>query len=120
MRTTLPLAATSFALLFMAASPVAAQADHDRHHAAPAADASTQAAAASMAEGTVRRVNVSAGTVTIAHGPLTELNMPPMTMTFKAKAPVALGDLGTGDKIRFVAGKEAGTLVVTAIEKLPN
>lgn len=118
MRTTLPLAATAFTLLFMAAGPVAAQAEHDRHHAAPPADASTPAA--SMADGTVRRVNVSAGTVTIAHGPLTALNMPAMTMTFKAKGTVALGELSTGDKIRFVAGKEAGTLVVTAIEKLPN
>ncbi len=105
-------------VLGLSAGQVLAQAGHAGHHrgSAPAAVIS-EAAASDLSEGTVRRVNADAGTVTIAHGPLANLDMPPMTMTFRARGEASLEGLANGDKVRFAADKDGDEFVVTAIEK---
>ncbi|MGL1834344.1 copper-binding protein [Rhodocyclaceae bacterium SMB388] len=111
-------------LVGLSAGQVMAQAGHAGSHgghgaaaASAGATESAEAAATGLSEGTVRRVNAGAGTVTIAHGPLVNLDMPPMTMTFRVSGDASLDGLTNGDKIRFAADKDGDEFIVTAIEK---
>jgi len=70
-----------------------------------------------MAQGEVRRINVETGKVTIRHGEIKALDMPPMTMVFTAKPTSILQGLAVGDKIEFVAIEENSQYVTTKIEK---
>jgi Cu(I)/Ag(I) efflux system periplasmic protein CusF len=74
-------------------------------------------AAAAMAEGEVKKVDKSAGKMTIKHGPLANLDMPAMTMVFRVKEPTMLDQVKVGDKIRFTAEKIDGTYTVTNVER---
>jgi Cu/Ag efflux protein CusF len=67
-------------------------------------------------DGVIRRLDRASGTVTITHGELPNLNMGPMTMSFKAKTPAMLKKWKEGDKIRFRAAEIKGELTVTSIE----
>ncbi len=107
-------------LIATLSSQAFAQAGHAHHPSPGTAAVASQAANTTESEGVVRRVNVAAGTVTIAHGPLPHLDMPPMTMGFKVVGGASLEGLAAGDKVRFVADKDGGSLVVTRIEKLSN
>ncbi|GAB3758815.1 hypothetical protein GCM10028796_05050 [Ramlibacter monticola] len=80
--------------------------------AAPAATA----VSATLTAGEVRKVDVEQGKVTIKHEAITNLDMPPMTMVFRAVKPELLKDLKPGDKVRFHAESVGGALVVTQIE----
>jgi Cu(I)/Ag(I) efflux system periplasmic protein CusF len=100
--------------LAFSAAPVLAQskADHDAHHARPAQAAD----AAPLAEGEVRRVDKDAKKITIKHGPLESLDMPPMTMVFQVSDPAMLEQVKAGDKVKFQAEKNGGALTVTRLE----
>ena len=101
-------------LLSAAALPFAAHAagaDHDAHHA-PSADA-----AAPLSTGEVRKVDVGAKKITIRHGPLENLGMPPMTMVFLVSDPTLLGNVKAGDKVAFRVENEGGALVLTRMER---
>ncbi|MFT3859120.1 MAG: copper-binding protein [Aquabacterium sp.] len=87
--------------------------DHAAHHA-PAASASAEAAP--MVDGEIRKVDKEQNTVTIKHGRITNLDMPGMTMVFKAGNPMFLDGLKQGDKIKFTADNIKGALTVTSIE----
>lgn len=101
------------ATLALGTAPAQAANEHDAHHAAePAAAAATDA----YAEGTVKKVDKAAGKLTISHGPLARLDMPPMTMVFRASDPAMLDKVKAGDKIRFVADRVGGVFTVTALE----
>ena len=71
---------------------------------------------AKLAEGTVKKIDKSAGKLTIAHGPLESLGMPAMTMVFRAAEPGMLDQVKAGDKIRFAVEKVGGALTVTSLE----
>lgn len=81
-----------------------------------AAPQSGSTAAASQTDGEVRKVDMGQGKVTLRHGPLTNLDMPAMTMVFTATDKKLLEGLKEGDKVRFTADKQNGVYVVTAIE----
>jgi len=75
---------------------------------------------AAMTDGEVRKVSKDTGKITLKHGEIKNLDMPPMTMVFQVKDPSALDKLKPGDKVRFHAEKQAsGALVVTEIELSP-
>ena len=75
-------------------------------------------AQAALTEGEVRKVNAATGKITLKHGEISNLDMPPMTMVFQARDKALLKDLKAGDKVRFAADKDAaGDYVVTAIER---
>ncbi|WP_334188595.1 copper-binding protein [Noviherbaspirillum sp.] len=85
------------------------------------AHAATHAAApvtesAEMSEGEIRKVDKDARKVTIRHGDLKNLSMPPMTMVFEVTEPAMLDKVKAGDKISFVAEKVEGRYTVTRIE----
>jgi Cu(I)/Ag(I) efflux system protein CusF len=101
------------AMLGTTAPAAFAQADHAAHHGAASAPSETDA---KLAEGTVKKIDKSAGKVTIAHGPLESLGMPPMTMVFRAAEPGLLDQVKVGDKIRFAVERVGGALTVTSLE----
>jgi hypothetical protein len=70
-----------------------------------------------LAEGEVRRVDKAAGKITLKHGDIRNLDMPPMTMVFGVTDKSMLDRVKAGDKVRFSADKDAqGQYVVTGIE----
>ena len=93
------------------AAPVFAQTapDHASHHTDPPAKTAAT-------DGEVRKVDKSAGKLTIRHGEIRNLEMPAMTMVFTAQDPAMLDGLKEGDKIKFTADKLNGVYTVTAVE----
>ena len=87
----------------------------DKHHQKPASGTAASAQTQDMAEGEVRRVDKDAKKITIKHGPLARLDMPPMTMVFQVSDPAMLERVRPGDKIRFDAEKIGGGFRVTRI-----
>ncbi|MGA0534260.1 MULTISPECIES: copper-binding protein [Hansschlegelia] len=76
------------------------------------------ATAASAAEGTVKKIDESAGKVTLEHGPIKNLGMDEgMTMVFKAGDPTMLKSVKVGDKVSFEADRVNGQITVTKIQK---
>lgn len=67
-------------------------------------------------EAEVRKVDTEAAKVTLKHGEIPNLGMPPMTMVFRVKEPAMLEKLKPGEKIRFRAEKIGGQFTVTEIE----
>ena len=66
-------------------------------------------------EAEVRKVDKDAGKVTLKHGAIANLEMPPMTMVFRVKEPAMLEQMKAGDKVRFKAEKIQGAYTVTEI-----
>lgn len=100
-------------LLGLALGMPALAADHVHNgHVMPAG----QAMDPDWSDGTVKKINAEAGKVTISHGPLANLDMPAMTMVFRVKDPVWLGQYKPGDRVRFVVERQDGALTVTALQ----
>ncbi len=99
------------------AAPVwAQQHGHGAHGAASAQDAAQVAAAGDMTDAEVRKLDRANGKVTLKHGEIRNLQMPPMTMVFEVKEPALLDKLKQGEKVRFKAEQINGTYTVTAVE----
>jgi Cu(I)/Ag(I) efflux system periplasmic protein CusF len=69
-----------------------------------------------MAEGEVRKVDADSKKITLKHGEIKNLGMPGMTMVFQVQDPAVLGTLKVGDKVRFMAERQGGAIIVTHIE----
>lgn len=82
------------------------QQDHAAHHAQ----------SADMAQGEVRKIDKAAQKITLRHGEIKNLDMPPMTMVFQVKDAAMLEQVQAGDKVRFRAEKVGNAYTVTAIE----
>jgi len=67
-------------------------------------------------EAEVRRVNTRANTVSLRHGPIPNLDMPPMTMTFKVSDPAQLEGLNTGDKVNVTIDQVDGEYTLMSME----
>lgn len=79
-----------------------------------------QMAQAAMIEGEVRKVDTSAGKITLRHGPIPKYDMQTaMTMVFPLKDPAQMTGLNVGDKVQFDVVKEGGSLTITEIKKAP-
>lgn len=103
---TMPLAL----LLLALAAPVSAQ------QPPPVDPAARAAPEAAMTDGEIRKVDKAAKKLTIRHGAIRHLDMPPMTMVFQVRDAAVLDRLSAGDVVRFVAEKSASGYVVTEIE----
>jgi Cu(I)/Ag(I) efflux system periplasmic protein CusF len=75
----------------------------------------TQASGSDAALGEIRKVDKESKKLTIKHGEIKSLDMPPMTMVFQVKEASMLDMVKPGDKIQFRAIKEGGNYVVTDI-----
>ena len=72
--------------------------------------------AASLSEGEIRRLDPETGKLTIRHGEIRNLDMPPMTMVFTASDKSQLAGLKVGNRISFVASHEGGKYLVSDIQ----
>lgn len=68
------------------------------------------------AVGTVKSVDPTAGTVTLAHGPVKSLNWPAMTMGFTVKDKTLLDKLSVGKKVDVEIVQQDGNYVITAVK----
>lgn len=84
--------------------------------ALPVAASNHQAATTGTAEGVVRKIDKDAGKITIRHGPIAGLDMPAMSMVFRAKEAALLDKIKVGDKVRFGVLHDKGAFFVTGIE----
>ena len=89
----------------------------DKHHSQTEAKP-VAAVAAALADGEVRKIDKAAGKITIKHGPIKNLDMPPMTMAYPVKDKAMLDQLKPGDKIKFEASDIGGTFTLMRFEKV--
>ena len=107
-------------VLALVAGPALAQnaaGEHAGHHASGGA-AAAPANAAELSDGEIRRIDKSTGKLTLKHGEIKNLDMPPMTMVFQVKDATWLDTVKVGDKVRFRAEASGSAYVVTALEAL--
>ena len=86
------------------------------HSAAPAAPSAKAAVPQEFTQGEVRKIDQQAHKVTLKHGEIKNLGMPPMAMVFEARDPKLLDKFKAGDKVRFKAIYDAGKYVVVDIQ----
>ncbi len=73
-------------------------------------------ATAGLAHGEIRKIDKAAAKITIKHGDIPSIEMPPMTMVFTVKDPALLDIAKPGDKVRFDVMNEGGKYVVIRLE----
>ncbi len=76
------------------------------------------AAQAQAYDGEVMKIDKAQNKITLKHGELKGLDMPPMTMIFRMQDAKQLDALAVGDRVRFDAAKVGGAYTVTAIRKM--
>ena len=96
----------------VAALPIAVAAQ------APAAGSAAAAkpAAGEMTEAEVRKVDKDNKKITLKHGTIKNLDMPPMTMVFGVSDAALLDKVKQGDKVRFTATGDGGKFTVTDLQ----
>lgn len=73
-------------------------------------------AALPVSEAEVRKVDKDAGKITLKHGEIKNLDMPPMSMVFQVQDKALLDKVKAGDKVNFTADKVNGAYTVLSIE----
>ena len=108
------------AVLGLAAMHAAAQQGGMNHGSmgqrSPGQSGMMQTQASALADGEVGKVDKDAGKLTIKHGPIPSMDMPPMTMVYRVREPAMLDAVKPGDKIKFDAQKVGGQYVVIKME----
>lgn len=69
-----------------------------------------------MSEGEIRKVDKGTKKITIKHGELKNLEMPPMTMVFQVRDPEMVDIVKQGDKVSFVAEKLGGQFTIMKLQ----
>ena len=82
----------------------------------PQSSIKAQASTSTHTEGEVKKVDKAAGKLTLKHGPIASLEMPPMTMVFRVKDPAMLEKVKAGDAVSFKAEKIDGNFTVIDIQ----
>jgi len=85
---------------------------------APAQPPAATSAGSEMTEAEVRKVDKAAKKITLKHGAIKNLDMPPMTMVFQVKDAALLEQLQPGDKVRFTADQVDGAYRVLSLERV--
>ena len=88
--------------------------EHELHH--PAATDSATTIATDMTDAEVRKVDLDAQKITLKHGEIKNLGMPPMTMVFRVKDPAMLAAVKAGDKVKFSVDRVNGVFTVLTLE----
>jgi len=72
-----------------------------------------------MVKGEVKKIDQTAGKITLNHGPIKNLDMTDenMTMVFRVQDPAMLKQVKVGDKIQFEAEHAPAGITITKIEK---
>ncbi|WP_279213328.1 copper-binding protein [Delftia acidovorans] len=117
-RTALAVRLALAAALIPAWAGVQATAHDHAAHGAQSAETEPAAASQDLSEGEVTRWDARTSKVTLRHGELKNLGMPPMTMVFQLRVAAPEPALKAGDKVRFRAEQDQGAFVVTQLEVL--
>jgi Cu/Ag efflux protein CusF len=72
-----------------------------------------------LVAGEVTKLDKATGRITLKHGEIKHLDMPPMTMVFRVREAKLLDGVAVGDRVRFSADKVDGQYTVTALSKAP-
>jgi Cu(I)/Ag(I) efflux system periplasmic protein CusF len=105
------------AILLAAGTSIPVRAQTSPAAGAPGTAPLAVAPSGSMVDGEVRKVDKDAKKITLKHGEIPSLEMPPMTMVFQVRDAAMLGTVKAGDKVKFKAVKSTGgALVVTELE----
>ncbi len=70
-----------------------------------------------LTEAEVKKVDAATGMITLKHGALENVGMPPMTMAFKAKDAAMVRQVHEGDKVKVRVENVAGTPTIVKLEK---
>jgi Cu/Ag efflux protein CusF len=79
--------------------------------------ASTTSLNTALTDAEVKKVDAETGMVTLKHGALENVGMPPMTMAFKAKDAAMVRQVKEGDKVKVRVENVNGTLTIVKLEK---
>lgn len=71
---------------------------------------------APLSQGEVRKIDASAQKITLRHGLIASIGMPPMTMVFEVQPASLLEGVEAGDKVRFQARQEGNRYIVTELQ----
>jgi Cu/Ag efflux protein CusF len=72
-------------------------------------------AAETFTKGTVKKMNTGAGKVTIIHEEIVDLEMPPMTMVFRANEEI-ISQLAPGQDVYFLVKRVNGKLTIVDLK----
>lgn len=108
-RTLQRLAARLAALVLIGSATIA--------HSQPATPAAAPAASLPLVAAEVRKVDLRAGKITLKHGEIPNLEMPPMTMVFVVEDTALLDQLKPGDRVKFTADKRLGSYKVLTLQR---
>ncbi|MBZ9664781.1 copper-binding protein [Pseudomonas sp. LMG 31766] len=70
---------------------------------------------APLSQGEVRKVDVAAQKITLRHGPIASVGMPPMTMVFEVEKPELLEGVSAGEKVSFQVQQQGNRYIVTEL-----
>jgi Cu/Ag efflux protein CusF len=102
----------------MAIAAMPALAGGDMSHMS-AGDTTLSASNAKLTDAEVKEIDAGRRLVTLKHGALDNIGMPPMTMAFKAGDAVMIPSLHVGDKVRVRVENVNGTLTIVKLMKRP-
>jgi Cu/Ag efflux protein CusF len=77
------------------------------------------AAQTPSATGEVTKLDKAGGRVTLKHGEIKNLDMPPMTMAYRVRDRKMLDEVAVGDRVRFAVERIDGQYTVVMISKAP-
>jgi len=73
------------------------------------------AAQAQSSDGEVMKIDKAQQKITLKHGEIKNLDMPPMTMSYRVQDATMLDAVKVGDKVKFDADKVGGQYTVTKL-----
>jgi Cu/Ag efflux protein CusF len=79
----------------------------------------TSAALAEPVDGEVIKVDKPQRRITLKHGPIKNIDMPAMSMTFRLANPAWADSVKVGDKVKFEADKVNGYFTITKLDAQP-
>ncbi|MCV2363291.1 copper-binding protein [Paucibacter sp. DJ1R-11] len=102
--------AACFSLPAAAQAPAASAPAHGAHstHAADMMEG--------QGEGEVRKIDRAGKKLTLKHGEISGMDMPPMTMVFTVKEAALLDRFKVGDPVRFKVTRQGASLLITELE----
>ena len=71
---------------------------------------------APLSQGEVRKVDAAAQKITLRHGPIASIGMPPMTMVFEVENVELLEGVSAGEKVKFQVQQQGNRYIVTELQ----
>lgn len=69
-----------------------------------------------MTEGVIKKIDTNTGKITLKHGPIVNLDMPPMSMVFPVEDTALLKGLAKGDTVKFYVVEKDGKVIIEELE----